>query len=80
MLIVTILTMSAPLTLTVDMSCYYNETKRKQKGLKVAAKYTLNSTSGLKVSTDPQTKQLSVACIVLYVRLRPRHSYAGILC
>lgn len=30
--------MTAPLTLTVDMGFYYSEIKRKQKGLKVAAK------------------------------------------
>jgi len=30
--------MPAPLTLTVDVCFYYNEIKRKQKGLKVAAK------------------------------------------
>lgn len=46
------LTMSAPLTYGVDVVFYYSEIKRKQNGLKVAAKVTLNSTSSLKVSAN----------------------------
>lgn len=49
------LTMSAPLAHGVDMVFYYSEIKRKRKGLIVAAKVTLNSTSSLKVSVNSKT-------------------------